>query len=53
MSEPGRGWLMPELASSLRDPEVVILDGVGHLPNLERPGDLNERLLSFLNRARP
>jgi pimeloyl-ACP methyl ester carboxylesterase len=42
-----------KLASCLRDPEVVILDGVGHLPNLERPGDFNERLLSFLNRARP
>ena len=41
-----------ELAGCLRDPEVVILDGVGHLPNLERPGDFNERLLNFLSRAR-
>jgi len=27
--------------------------GAGHLPNLERPGDFNERLLDFLTRARP
>jgi pimeloyl-ACP methyl ester carboxylesterase len=42
-----------ELAGCLRDPEVVLLDGVGHLPNLERPADFNEHLLSFLRRARP
>jgi len=42
-----------ELAGCLRDPEVVILDGVGHLPNLERPGDFNAHLLSFLTRALP
>ncbi len=42
-----------ELAGCLRDPEVVLLDGVGHLPNLERPGDFNRHLLSFLSRALP
>ena len=42
-----------ELVSCLHDPEVVLMDGVGHLPNLERPGDFNERLLDFLTRARP
>jgi 3-oxoadipate enol-lactonase len=42
-----------ELAGCLRDPEVVVMDGVGHLPNLERPHDFNEHLLRFLSRAVP
>jgi pimeloyl-ACP methyl ester carboxylesterase len=42
-----------ELAGCLRDPEVVVMDGVGHLPNLERPDDFNEHLLRFLRRAVP
>ena len=42
-----------ELAGCLRDPEVVVMDGVGHLPNLERPDDFNEHLLGFLSRAVP
>jgi 3-oxoadipate enol-lactonase len=42
-----------ELVTCLRDPEVVVMNGVGHLPNLERPGDFNEHLLGFLTRARP
>jgi pimeloyl-ACP methyl ester carboxylesterase len=42
-----------ELVSCLHDPEVVLMDGVGHLPNLERPGDFNEHLRDFLTRARP
>jgi len=42
-----------ELASCLRDPEVVVMDGVGHLPNLERPDDFNEHLRRFLSRALP
>lgn len=42
-----------ELAGCLRDPEVVVMDGVGHLPNLEQPGDFNEHLLRFLSRALP
>jgi pimeloyl-ACP methyl ester carboxylesterase len=40
-----------ELVGCLPDPEVVLLDGVGHLPNLERPADFNEHLLHFLTRA--
>ncbi len=40
-----------ELAGCLRDPQLVVLEGVGHLPNLERPGIFNEQLLSFLRRA--
>jgi 3-oxoadipate enol-lactonase len=42
-----------ELVTCLHDPEVVLMDGVGHLPNLERAGDFNEHLLGFLTRARP
>ena len=42
-----------ELAGCLSGPEVVVLDGVGHLPNLERPDVFNEHLLRFLTRALP
>jgi len=42
-----------ELAGCLPRGEVVVLDGVGHLPNLERPDVFNEHLLSFLARALP
>lgn len=34
----------------LKDAELVWLEGVGHLPNLERPGAFNEALLRFLAR---
>jgi 3-oxoadipate enol-lactonase len=40
-----------ELAGCLPDPEVVLLEGIGHLPNLEQPDAFNEHLLSFLTRA--
>ena len=42
-----------ELAGCLPDPEVVLLAGVGHLPNLEQPDEFNQHLLSFLTRALP
>jgi pimeloyl-ACP methyl ester carboxylesterase len=42
-----------ELAGCLPDPEVVLLAGTGHLPNLERPDEFNQHLLSFLARALP
>jgi 3-oxoadipate enol-lactonase len=42
-----------ELTGCLRDPQLVVLEGVGHLPNLERPGDFNRHLLGFLGSARP
>jgi pimeloyl-ACP methyl ester carboxylesterase len=42
-----------ELAGCLPDPEVVIMEGVGHLPNLERPDAFNTHLLRFLTRALP
>jgi pimeloyl-ACP methyl ester carboxylesterase len=42
-----------ELAGCLPDPEVVLLGGAGHLPNLERPDEFNEHLLRFLTRVLP
>ena len=42
-----------ELASCLPGPEVVIMESVGHLPNLERTGAFNAHLIGFLTRALP
>ena len=42
-----------ELAGCLPGSEVVVMEGVGHLPNLERPDAFNEHLLHFLSRALP
>jgi pimeloyl-ACP methyl ester carboxylesterase len=40
-----------ELASSLHDPRLVVMEGVGHLPNLERTADFNAHLSDFLDQA--
>jgi pimeloyl-ACP methyl ester carboxylesterase len=49
------GWSTPavtaELTECLRDPTVVELDRVGHLPNVEAPDVFNARLLAFLAAA--
>jgi 3-oxoadipate enol-lactonase len=42
-----------ELVACLRDPEVVLLKDVGHLPNLEQADAFDDHLLAFLNRNRP
>jgi pimeloyl-ACP methyl ester carboxylesterase len=42
-----------ELAGCLPAPEVVLLKGVGHLPNLEQPDKFDRHLLSFLTRSLP
>jgi 3-oxoadipate enol-lactonase len=42
-----------ELAGCLPEPEVVLLAGAGHLPNLEQPAEFNQHLLDFLTRALP
>jgi 3-oxoadipate enol-lactonase len=42
-----------ELVSCLPDPEVVLLKGAGHLPNLEQTDTFNDHLLAFLARTRP
>ena len=42
-----------EIAASLRRPELVVIDGSGHLPNLEAEAQFNEALLAFLSRHVP
>ena len=42
-----------EIVSSLKRPEAVLLDGSGHLPNLEAEAQFNEALLTFLGRHAP
>jgi 3-oxoadipate enol-lactonase len=42
-----------ELTGCLREPRLVVLEGVGHLPNLERPGEFNQHLLGFLEGTQP
>ena len=42
-----------EIAASLRRPELVVIDGSGHLPNLEAEAQFNEALLAFLRRHAP
>jgi 3-oxoadipate enol-lactonase len=42
-----------ELVASLRRPTRLVLPGVGHLPNLERPELFNAGLARFLDGARP
>jgi 3-oxoadipate enol-lactonase len=42
-----------ELVASLRRPRTLVLNDVGHLPNLERPEVFNAELASFLDAARP
>ncbi len=42
-----------EIVSSLKRPELVVIDGSGHLPNLEAEAQFNEALLTFLNRHVP
>jgi 3-oxoadipate enol-lactonase len=42
-----------EIAASLRRPELVAIDGVGHLPNLEAETEFNDTLLTFLRAHAP
>jgi len=39
-----------EILESLRHPELVVIDGVGHLPNLEAEAVFNAALAGFLER---
>jgi 3-oxoadipate enol-lactonase len=41
-----------ELAGSLRRPRLLVLPGIGHLPNLESPERFNAELARFLDDAR-
>jgi pimeloyl-ACP methyl ester carboxylesterase len=42
-----------EIVASLKRPELVAIDGSGHLPNLEAEAQFNEALLAFLSRHVP
>ena len=42
-----------EITASLRRPETVIIDGVGHLPNLEAEKEFNAALGDFLRAHAP
>jgi pimeloyl-ACP methyl ester carboxylesterase len=42
-----------EIVGHLRRPEVVVIDGAGHLPNLEAEDDFNHALVGFLSRHAP
>jgi pimeloyl-ACP methyl ester carboxylesterase len=42
-----------EIVAHLRRPELVMVEGAGHLPNLEAEAEFNEALLSFLGRHAP
>lgn len=42
-----------EIVAHLRDPEVFVIDGVGHLPNLEADDVFTPRLMDFLTRHAP
>lgn len=42
-----------EIAASLKRPELVAIDGAGHLPNLEAGTEFNNALLAFLRAHAP
>jgi 3-oxoadipate enol-lactonase len=42
-----------EIVAHLRRPELVAIEGAGHLPNMEAEAEFNEALLAFLTRHAP
>jgi pimeloyl-ACP methyl ester carboxylesterase len=38
------------LAKNIPNAQKLIMQGVAHLPNMEKPGEFNRHVLSFLNR---
>lgn len=42
-----------EIAGCLKRPEVLVIDGAGHLPNLEAEGEFNTALRAFLQAHAP
>ncbi len=40
--------VVSEIADCLKRPEVLVIEGVGHLPNLEAEGQFNDALRAFL-----
>jgi 3-oxoadipate enol-lactonase len=47
------GEVTAEIVASLKRPDLVIVDGSGHLPNLEAEVRFNEALAAFLSRHAP
>jgi 3-oxoadipate enol-lactonase len=47
------GAVTAEITASLKRPETVIIDGVGHLPNLEAETEFNAALDAFLRAHAP
>jgi 3-oxoadipate enol-lactonase len=45
--------VIAEIADCLKRPEVLVIDGAGHLPNLEAEGEFNDALRDFLQTHRP
>jgi 3-oxoadipate enol-lactonase len=45
--------VMAEIIASLKRPETVVIDGVGHLPNLEAEAEFNAALGAFLRAHAP
>lgn len=41
------------IAGCLKHPEVLVIDGAGHLPNLEAEGEFNTALCAFLQAHAP
>jgi pimeloyl-ACP methyl ester carboxylesterase len=42
-----------EIVASLKRPQLVAIDGAGHLPNLEAEAQFNQALLTFLGQHHP
>jgi 3-oxoadipate enol-lactonase len=47
------GAVIAEIAACLKHPEVIVIDGVGHLPNLEAEREFNDALRAFLRSHAP
>jgi pimeloyl-ACP methyl ester carboxylesterase len=42
-----------EIVANLAHPELLVIPGVGHLPNIEAPAFFNDALVDFLRRSAP
>jgi pimeloyl-ACP methyl ester carboxylesterase len=42
-----------EIVANLQHPELTVIDGAGHLPNLEAEAEFNETLRAFLRAHAP
>jgi 3-oxoadipate enol-lactonase len=42
-----------DIVACLSDPELALIDGAGHLPNLEADAEFNQALAAFLHARAP